>query len=487
MQGLVGVVGVSHAAELAARMARDQAHRAHNVGTHVTIVSYNGVDIFQDRVSFDDIGPSFDIKSLRRAHATKKGQVAEKQEKRPELDEIAAIAHVSRHNYNGHTSNIEPILARLHTDHSEENIEPQVAFALQGELHNYKAIKRFLERKGAVDIPEDPCQVGVLPHLMATLQPRLDFPLKSLDERLLMACGRLEGDFSVMMLLKDSLYVAQGHKGRSPLVWGVGTTERTKGGIFVASETSALEFVNARPHPVPTGAVTKFSPQYAPLFDLMNYIPHVKIQNSHVDSKPLPCTFFHQKPSSLRMDLKVSYGGLQEEVGRALARSITIPPMDLVTYLPASGEMIAQGFSEESNIPLRIAFDMDRRVTRHDGSGQGWYYHASVIQGVVEGKKVGLVDRGIVSGGTLARGIRKLKDAGADEVHVITGPLIRRVCPYRVIETPQEDLLANILGLTGHQEADDKKLRDYFSEATTMNVIRAENLVKQLPGCHSCY
>src|SRR5690625_3838815 len=67
----------------------------------------------------------------------------------------------------------------------------------------------------------------------------------------------------------------------------------------------------------------------------------------------------------------------------------------------------------------------------------------SPVKGVIEGKKVVMIDDSIVRGTTCRRIVRLLKEAGAKEVHVrISSPRIENPCLYGIDMSTKEDLIA---------------------------------------------
>jgi amidophosphoribosyltransferase len=75
---------------------------------------------------------------------------------------------------------------------------------------------------------------------------------------------------------------------------------------------------------------------------------------------------------------------------------------------------------------------------------QGVKMKLSPVRGVVEGKRVIMVDDSIVRGTTSRRIVNMLKDAGAIEVHVvITSPPIKNPCFYGIDTSSKEELIAS--------------------------------------------
>src|SRR5699024_3411140 len=83
--------------------------------------------------------------------------------------------------------------------------------------------------------------------------------------------------------------------------------------------------------------------------------------------------------------------------------------------------------------------------TTQELSEQGVRMKLSAVRGVVEGKRLVLVDDSIVLGTTSRRIVRLLKEAGAKEVHLrIASPPLKYPCFYGIdIQTRKELIAAN--------------------------------------------
>ena len=67
----------------------------------------------------------------------------------------------------------------------------------------------------------------------------------------------------------------------------------------------------------------------------------------------------------------------------------------------------------------------------------------SAVRGVVEGKRIVMVDDSIVRGTTSRRIVRLLKEAGAKEVHVrIASPPLKYPCFMASISKQEKELIA---------------------------------------------
>lgn len=120
---------------------------------------------------------------------------------------------------------------------------------------------------------------------------------------------------------------------------------------------------------------------------------------------------------------------------------------DIVVGVPDSGNASAIGFAEESGIPYGMAFVKNSYVGRtfikpkQSARESSVKIKLNVLQEVVRGKRVVMVDDSIVRGTTSERIVRMLKSAGATEVHVrISSPPFLYPC-YFGTDVPSCDQL----------------------------------------------
>ena len=109
--------------------------------------------------------------------------------------------------------------------------------------------------------------------------------------------------------------------------------------------------------------------------------------------------------------------------GKALAKSYPVDA-DLVTGVPDSGLAAAMGYAQASGIPFGLAFQKNSYIGRtfikptQEERQSAVHLKLSVLESVVKGKRLILIDDSIVRGTTIANLIHTLKKAGALEVHV---------------------------------------------------------------------
>ena len=170
---------------------------------------------------------------------------------------------------------------------------------------------------------------------------------------------------------------------------------------------------------------------------------------------------YFARPDSAIAGLEVYQSRI--EMGRQLAREHKIDA-DMVVPVPDSGNYAALGYSLESDIPYQMAFVRNHYVGRsflqptQTSRSLNVRVKLNLVSGLVEGKKVIIVDDSIVRGTTSQSRIRTLKEAGAKEVHVlISCPPHRHSCVYGIDFPDRTKLLAtkfNIKEIEQHLGAD---------------------------------
>ncbi len=183
--------------------------------------------------------------------------------------------------------------------------------------------------------------------------------------------------------------------------------------------------------------------------------------------------------------------------GRALAQSYPVEA-DLVVGVPDSGLVAARGYSEQSGIPVGMAFHKNSYVGRtfikpkQSERESSVRIKLNVIPEVVRGKRIVMVDDSIVRGTTCANIIRMLKKAGATEVHVrISSPPFLYPCYFGTDVPSNEQLIAHshtteqireMIGADslGYMEID--KLRDMVGDLSYCDACFTGNYPMEVPG-----
>jgi amidophosphoribosyltransferase len=303
-----------------------------------------------------------------------------------------------------------------------------VAIAHNGNLVNANAIRRELEGRGAIFSTTADSEVIV--QLLARSRER------SLEERLIDALSRVKGAFSLVMLTADGLIAARDPHGFRPLSLG-----RLDGAWVAASETCALDLIGAsHERDLEPGEVVVIRRGR-----LRSLRPFTAVKSERF------CIFeyiyFARPDSNLNRQNVYTY---RKELGRVLAREHPVAA-DLVVPVLDSGNTAALGYAEESGIPYEQAMIRNHYVRRTFIEPAQSIRHFGVkvkhnaVQGVLQGKRVVLVDDSIVRGTTLIKLVTMLRNAGAREVHVrISAPPTVGPCYYGIDTPTREELIANV-------------------------------------------
>lgn len=137
-------------------------------------------------------------------------------------------------------------------------------------------------------------------------------------------------------------------------------------------------------------------------------------------------------------------------LGASLARLYkdTANRCDLVVCLPESANDAAYGFHEESGLRWEMSLRRHRYVSQRafitDGVDRQSviYRKLNILKPKIVGKKLAVVDDSIVRGDTMRGNIKRLRDAGAREVHLfITYPKIIGPCFYGIDMSTYSELI----------------------------------------------
>ncbi|MFI5622259.1 amidophosphoribosyltransferase [Nocardioides sp. NPDC051685] len=262
-------------------------------------------------------------------------------------------------------------------------------------------------------------------------------PDSSLEARALEVLPTIRGAFSLVWMNEDTLFAARDPQGIRPLVLG-----RLDRGWVIASEDAALATVGA-------SVVREVEPGEMIIIDESGLR---SVRFAETDRKG--CVFEYVYLA--RPDANIAGRNVHEsrvEMGRELAREFPVDA-DLVIPVPESGIPAATGYALESGLPFGQAFVKNGYVGRtfiqpsQTLRQLGIRLKLNVLEHMVRGKKVVVVDDSIVRGNTQRAQVRMLREAGALEVHVrISSPPVKWPCFYGIDFATRAELIANGLSV----------------------------------------
>jgi amidophosphoribosyltransferase len=355
--------------------------------------------------------------------------------------------------------NAQPVLVSSRGGH--------IALAHNGNLTNAGELRVELEDLGSIFNSSMDSEVIV--HRLA--RSTADKP----EDRLAEALRDVEGAFSLLMLIGDTLLVARDPRGWRPLVMG-----RLDASPVLGSETCALDIVGARyERDIEPGEILAIDADGE-----RSIFPFERKELKR-------CVFEHVYFA--RPDSRIFGGSVdraRRALGRRLAQDCPAPGAELVFSVPDSSNSAAIGFAEESGLPFELALIRNHYVGRtfiqptqatRDAKVRLKY---NAVREVLEGKRVVMVDDSIVRGTTTRGLVQLVRAAGATEVHMrvssapVTGP-----CYYGIDTPSREELIA------ANHTLEEIRLS---LGVDTLGYLSIDGMLESVPGgphgfCHACF
>ena len=381
----------------------------------------------------------------------------------PQLESLAGVMAIGHTRYStaGSSSieNAQPVLVSSRGGY--------ISLAHNGNLTNAGELRAELEDLGSIFASSMDSEVIV--HRLARSTSRKP------EERLADALRDVQGAYSLLVVMGDTLLAARDPRGWRPLVMG-----RLDGAPVFGSETCALDIV---------GATYERDIEPGEIFAI-----DANGERSIFPFERLPlkrCVFEHVYFA--RPDSRIFGGSVdraRRALGRRLARECPAPAADLVFSVPDSSNSAAIGFSEESGLPYELALIRNHYVGRtfiqptqatRDAKVRLKY---NAVREVLEGKRVVMVDDSIVRGTTTRGLVQLVRAAGAREVHMrvssapVTGP-----CYYGIDTPSREELIAANHTL--------EEIRASLG-VDSLGYLSLDGMLESVPGgphgfCHACF
>ena len=423
-----GVFGAINATDAAAATALGLHALQHRGQEAAGITSFDGTEFFSRRGI---------------------GHVAENfssQEAIAELPGFMAAGHV-RYSTTGGSGlrNVQPLYAELASG--------GFALAHNGNMSNAQTLRDELVSRGAIF--QSTSDTEVIIHLVATSR----YP--TMIDRLIDALRMVEGAYSLIVMTPEGMVACRDPLGIRPLVMG-----RIGDATVFASETVAFDIIGAEfVRQVEPGEVVK-----------VDFDGKVKSLRPFGNQGSRPCIFEHvyfSRPDSI-FDGRSVYEA-RKAIGAELARETPVEA-DLVVPVPDSGVPAAIGYAQASGIPFELGIIRSHYVGRTFIQPSDGARHAGVKRkhnanrGLVEGKRIVLIDDSIVRGTTSMKIVEMMRDAGATEVHFrVASPPTAHSCFYGVDTPERSKLLAARMQLEPMRE---------FIRADSLAFISIDGLYK---------
>lgn len=375
-----------------------------------------------------------------------------------EMDGKAAIGHVRYATAGGGGyENVQPLLFNSQSG--------SLALCHNGNLVNATALKHQLEGQGSIF--QTSSDTEVLAHLIK----RAGF--SSLKDRVKNALSMIKGAYAFLIMTETELMVALDPNGMRPLSLG-----KIGDAYAVASETCAFDVVGAE-------FIRDILPGELLIIDDNGFRSEMFAMASNIAMCTMEYVYFSRPDSNIN---GINVHTARKNLGKQLALEVPIEG-DVVTGVPDSSISVAIGYAEASGIPYEMGLIKNRYVGRtfiqpsQSLREQGVKMKLSPVRGVVEGKRVIMVDDSIVRGTTSRRIVTMLKEAGATEVHVlISSPPIKNPCFYGIDTSTKEELIA------GNHSVEE--IREIIG-ADTLTFLSTEGMVKAIGRkdgqCLACF
>jgi len=288
------------------------------------------------------------------------------------------------------------------------------------------------------------------------------------------AMRRLQGAYSMVIMVRDTLFAVRDPFGVRPLCLGI----LGNGSWVIASESCALNHIGADfVREVEPGEIVSITKN-----GIASY-------REDTDKRAL-CIFeyiYFSRPDSI-INGRLLYSARQA-MGSSLAEEYPVEA-DLVIGVPDSATAAGFGYALKSGIPPgegliknrymgRTFIEPDQRIR-----DLGVKLKFNPLRSILEGKRVVLVDDSIVRGTTTPKVIKLLQKGGVKEVHMrVCAPPIRYPCFFGVDMATRRELIASQKTIP--------QIRDFIG-ADTLGYLSIDGLIKAvaLPRdifCLACF
>lgn len=438
MCGIIGISNHKEAAQIAFLGLYALQHRGEEAAG---ISSYDGRDVHIIK-NLGLVSDVFDDRSIQ------------------ELKGHAAIGHC-RYSTTGSSNlkNVQPFIA-THKNRV-------MAIAHNGNLTNTEALYRQLEGKGSIF--QTSMDSEIIVHLLARMRNG------DMKEWFVEVLSRLQGAFSLVFLVEDTIVGARDPQGFRPLCLG-----QLGESYILSSESCALDLIRAQ-------FIREIEPGEIVFIKGKNiesvFLPHRdKAKRAHCIFEYV---YFARPDSDIFQD---NVYQVRKRLGAQLAKEHPVDA-DFVMAIPDSGNYAALGLAGALGLPLEAGIIRNHYVGRTFIQPTQFLrdFHVRVklnpIRSVLQGKRIIVVEDSIVRGTTARNRVEDLRRAGAKEIHLrISCPPIRWPCFYGIDFPSKQELIASQKSV--------KEIGD-FLKVDSLEYLSLEGMLSVVKNskdfCHACF
>ena len=378
---------------------------------------------------------------------------------------------------------IEPLKGRMAIGHNRYsttgldqrvNVQPilvnskdgPLALGHNGNLVNSMSLRQRLQEEGALFQTTTDSEVMV--HLIARSKET------DLVPRVRDALSQVRGAYSLIILTKDKLMAARDPNGFRPLAFG-----SFNGGYVIASETCAMDLLSA-------DYLRDVHPGELLVID------EGGVRSESIDGERRRAYCIFELVYFSRPDSRI-FGEYVDKTRRKLGKKLAEEwpaEADIVISVPDSSNTAALGYAHRSGLKFELGLIRNHYIGRTFIQPQQAIRHFNVkvkfnpVGGVLDGRRVVVVEDSIVRGTTLKMLAHHIRKAGAKEVHVrVSCPPIRYPCYYGMDFPTREELIASSKSV--------EEIREYLG-VDSLGYLSLEGLLGSVPQdglgyCTACY
>lgn len=395
-----------------------------------------------------------------------------------------AIGHNRYSTTGGMTdANIQPFLIKYRMGN--------LALAHNGNLTNTRLLREALQEEGAIFQSTTDSELFL--HLIA--RSRQEVELEQMREALRIT----RGAYSLVVMTDHALYAARDPHGFRPLAIGRILNDDGTYAYIVASETCAFDIINAEfVRDVKHNEIVVIDDSTVETGEIRSYtIDDVTPTSRH-------CVFeyvYFSRPDSRIFGHSVDK--VRRKFGKALAEEHPVYPEEggdrvRTVPVPDSANTAALGYADQSikmGVPNKYEIGLIRShyvgrtfiAPGQNNRAMKVKVKFNPVEGVLQDKKIVLVDDSIVRGTTSRSLVHLIREAGPKEVHMrVSSPPVTHPCKYGMDFPSREELIAN------HYDCDAEKIGEALG-VDSLEYLSVEQLMRSVPQdegvgyCDACF